>query len=223
MQNIGADLFSKITRARQLTESYCGAATVQMLLSHYGVEVQQNQVVEAAGVQSTVEEHGMSMHELAKAVKILAPELRFWVKRYGTISDLKKILREYNYPVGFDWQGIFEVEDEYNKEGYQGVTEETMSRAGYSIESNDGEHGHFCVAVDIDTNANYIQIADPYGHYADKPRFIRLQEFLSRWWDQDVRVDPQTGKKTVVDEYRSFFLLLPKSATFPDEMGMLEL
>lgn len=216
-------MFSKINKTRQQTESHCGPATLQMILSHLGVEVSQDDVVDAAGVRSTIEEHGMSMAELAKATKVLAPDMKFWVKRYGSVSDLKKILREYNYPVGIDWQGIFEIEGEYDETGYIGVTPEAMATAGYSIESNDGEHGHYCVAVDIDTNANFIQIADPYGHYADEARFIRLQEFVSRWWDRDVRLDEKTRKKILIDEYRSFFLVLPKGATFPDEMGMLEL
>jgi len=212
-----------INRARQLTESYCGAATIQMLLSHYGIEVHQEEVVDAAGVRATVEIHGMSIAEMAKAVKTLTPQMKFWVKRNGTVSDLKKVLREYNYPVGIDWQGIFEVADEYDGTSYVGVNEQSLAEAGYSNESNDGEHGHYCVAVDVDTNENYIQLADPYGHYADRDRFIRLQEFINRWWDRDVRVDPKTGKKTTIEEYRPFFVILPESIVFPEEMGMTEM
>jgi hypothetical protein len=215
--------FSSLSRARQLTETFCGPATIQMLLSHYGIEVHQQQVVEAAGVQATVEIHGIPVEELGRAVRKLAPEMKFWVKRFGTITELKKIVREYNYPVGVDWQGIFEIADEYDKStGYVGVTDEALAEAGYSYDSNDGEHGHYSVVVDVDTNENYIQIADPYGHYAEKDRFIRLQEFSNRWWDEDIRVDSWTGKKKVTDECRTFFVIVPANVTFPEEMGMSE-
>ncbi len=215
--------FSSISRVRQLTESHCGPATIQMLLSHYGIEFHQDAIVAAAGAQATVEKHGMSLADMAKAIKTLVPEMSFWVKRFGSISELKKIVREYNYPVGVDWQGIFEIADEYDKSGYLGVSEEALADAGYSYESNDGEHGHYCVVVDVDTNENYVRLADPYGHYAEKDRFIRLQEFSNRWWDQDTRVDHWTGKKEVIDECRTFFLILPKNVSFPVELGMTEL
>lgn len=220
----GGMSFSSLCRTRQLTESYCGPATIQMLLSHYGIEIHQQQVVDAVGLQATVELHGVPVDDLGRAVKTLAPGMRFWVKRFGAITELQKIVREYNYPVGVDWQGIFEVEGEYDKKtGYVGVTEETLADAGYSYESNDGTHGHYCVVVDVDTNENYVRIADPYGHYAENDRFIRLQEFSNRWWDQDVRFDPWTGKKTVTDECRTFFVIVPESVTFPAEMGMTEI
>jgi len=213
----------KLSRSRQQTETYCGPATMQMLLSHYGITIQQQQVVDAAGVQATVELHGVPVNDLAKVVKIVAPEMKFWVKRFGTITELKKIVREYNYPVGVDWQGIFEIADEYDKTGYLGVTEEALAEAGYSYESNDGTHGHYCVVVDVDTNENYIQLADPYGHYAEKDRFIRIQEFSNRWWDQDIRIDAMTGKEVVTDECRTFFVIVPANITFPEEMGMTEI
>lgn len=212
----------KLSRSRQLMETYCGPATIQMLLSHYGIEVHQQQVVDVAGVQATVELHGVPVDDLGKAVKLIVPEMKFWVKRFGTITELKKIVREYNYPVGVDWQGIFEIADEYDETGYRGVTEETLADAGYSYESNDGTHGHYCVVVDVDTNENYIRLADPYGHYAEKDRFIRISEFSNRWWDQDVRVDPLSGKKIVTDECRTFFVIVPEGVTFPEEMGMTE-
>lgn len=219
----GSNQFSGLGRVRQLTESFCGPATVSMLLGHMGLDISQQKIVQAGGVEQTVEEHGMSIMEIGKAVNQVAPNLRFWVKRFGSISELKKIVREYNYPVGVNWQGIFEVENEYDETGFLGVTKESLARAGYSYDSNDGNHGHYSVVVDVDTNENYIRIADPYGHYADKDRFIRLQEFSNRWWDQDIRKDTRTGKKTVFDECRTFFVIVPEGVAFPEEMGMKEI
>jgi hypothetical protein len=223
MQDRETTAFSSLSRVRQLTETYCGPATIQMLLSHYGIAIDQQQVVDIAGVQSTVGKHGIPVNDMGRTVKTLASGMKFWVKRFGTITELQKIVREYNYPVGVDWQGIFEIADEYDLTGYVGVSEQALAEAGYSYDSNDGTHGHYCVIVDVDTNENYVRIADPYGHYAEKDRFIRLSEFSNRWWDQDIRIDPVTGKKKVTDECRTFFVIVPENITFPEEMGMTEL
>ena len=98
--------FRGLGRTRQVNGSYCGPAVLQTLLSHFGVMVSQEQLVDAANCRSTVMERGMPMESLAEAIHRAVPGMSFWMKRGATIADLEKITGEYRFPVAVDWQGI---------------------------------------------------------------------------------------------------------------------
>jgi len=204
--------FKGLKRYKQLTGYNCGPATLQILLSHFGVETHQEQMIDAAGVRSSIEKQGMSVRQLAKVIGTLYPYMSFWTKRDSTVSDLVAMVREYNYPVGVNWQGIFEYE---HVQEYPGESEDEHE-TGLS-----GQEGHYSVLVDLDTMSNYVQLVDPYGHYAGRDRFIKIQEFLTRWWDDNYETDPLTGGHKYVYESRLMFTILPKSITFPEELGMV--
>jgi hypothetical protein len=207
--------FRNIKRVRQLTGSYCGAASLQILLSHFGLEVHQEQIIDAAMCRDTVASRGMSVEQIARAAKVIVPGMNFWVKRESNLSDLVKMLREFNYPVAVDWQGVFEFGDEYDDGGSGQINPQVPQESDGTI----GDQGHYSVVVDVDTANNYIRISDPYGSYAGKDRLFMIQEFLSRWWDDRMDID-SSGKKNYVYENRLTFLVLPKSLSFPEDMGM---
>lgn len=198
-------MLDNLRRVRQNKSYYCGPAVVEMLLSHFGKEVSQEMIVEMAKVEDKIMRLGMTVEDMAVALKILAPEMAFWYMTDAKIGDLREIVREYNYPVGINWQGIFE-EDDYG-----------------DVEDAEEDEGHYSVAVDVDTGDNYIQIADPYGNYAGLDRRFSILEFERRWWDEEWLIDPVTGKKKYIYRNRPMFVIVPETIGFPMGMGMRRL
>src|SRR5512133_2564863 len=96
------------SRFTQISESHCGPAVIQMLLSNLGIEVSQEAVAEAGGATELIELNGMRVDQLARAVRVLAPDARFWYKDHSSLDDLIRLVSEYRYPVGVEWQGLFE-------------------------------------------------------------------------------------------------------------------
>ncbi len=206
----------KLGRVRQLNGSYCGPSVLQILLSHFGIQADQESIVEAGASRKHVIENGMSVELLAKAVNTLYPEMSLWVKRDGTLDDLERMVRQYNYPVGIDWQGIFESSD------YEtGITnvEETVAIEDSACR---GDDGHYCVVVDVDRGSNKIRMMDPYGHYAEHDRYFEMDEFLNRWWDDRTDNLPD-GSKKYIFERRLMFVVVPKSVRIPEVLGMVEI
>ncbi len=192
--------FPNLKRVCQKTPSHCGPAVLEMLLSHCGIAVDQEEFVKAAGVAKKIKERGMTVDELALAVKKLVSGFQFWFKRYATISELAKITRSYHYPVGVEWQGIFEFK--------------------HDDEDDDEDPGHYSVVTYINTKDNLIMLADPYRDYAFKDRQFTILEFERRWWDINEIIDPRTKKHRQVDDYHLMFVVTPQSAAFPRVLGM---
>src|SRR5258706_7186138 len=142
--------------------------------------------------------------------------MRLCVKREACLADLVRMGREYNYPVAVNWQGMFEMANEYNLDSEIGKQDQIEEPDGTI-----GDQGHYSVVIDVDTANNYIRIIDPYGHYAEKDRFFMIQEFLGRWWDDRMDYEPD-GSKKYVYENRLMFVVLPKELRFPEELGMVE-
>src|SRR5215208_4104092 len=90
-------------RFRQISESHCGPAVIQMLLSNEGLEVTQEDVAEAGGASSLIELNGMRVDQLALAVSRLAPQVMFYYKHHASLRDLIQAVNQYRYPVGVEW------------------------------------------------------------------------------------------------------------------------
>ncbi len=196
-------------RVKQETSYNCGPAVLEMLLSHFGIEASQSQIIEAAGIRNEIEKEGMVVAEMARAIKLIAPQMSFWFKTNSKMNEMREIVRNFDYPVGINWQGIFPDEGEvkdYNDVGFQ-----------------DEDEGHFSVVVDVDTRENYIRIADPYGRFAGNDRVFSIVEFEKRWWDEDFEIDPRTKKKRYVYYPRMMFIVVPEGKIFPLGLGMKRL
>lgn len=203
-----------LERVRQENGSYCGPAVVKILLSHYGIEVTQEEIVNAGSTREHAIVNGMSLEKLADAVKKTHPEMSLWVKRNASLYDLEKMVRVFNYPVVVNWQGIFELDDEY-EEGLSNVASE------FDDPMLKGDQGHYCVVIDVDRSNNHIRMMDPYGHYSERDRFIEVQEFMNRWWDDRMDKNPD-GSKKYVYENRLMFVIVPKGVRVPESLGMEE-
>lgn len=195
--------FSSLPRIKQLSSYSCGPATLEMLLSFAGVYVNQTKIIHAVTATNKLKNQGMTIEELAIATTLVAPGLNFWFKRYSTMEELFSLVNEFHRPVGVEWQGVFE-DDEEEEEG------------------EDEDPGHYSVVTGLNKKENRVTLADPYKTYAGKDRHFTLLEFERRWWDINEVLDPRTQKTRQVDDYHALFIVLPKKEIFPEKMGMVK-
>ena len=74
----------------------------------------------------------------------------------------------------------------------------------------------------VDTQNAQLVIVDPYKDFRDQDRIFTFEFFLSRWWDTNEAPDPLTGEGRLVEDRQMMFLVAPKDATFPLDLGMRE-
>ena len=189
--------FDRLRWIEQISESHCGPAVIQMLLENIGVHVTQEEITEAAGATHTIATHGTRVDQLAKAVQELSPNARLWYKEKATPEDLEYILENYKFPVGVEWQGLFGDVDE-----------------------DDDDYGHYSIVAHIDKVKDELIVIDPYKDFVDQNRILNMSLFLKRWWDYNEVQDPQTGKKVFKKDEQLFFVVTPRSVSFPTELGM---
>jgi hypothetical protein len=168
-----------------------------MLLENIGVTATQEEITEAAGATHTIETHGTRVDQLAKAVHELAPIAKLWYKEKATPEDLEYVLNDCKFPVGVEWQGLFEDMDE-----------------------DDDDYGHYSIIAHIDKAKDEIIVVDPYKDFVDQSRIVKMSLFLSRWWDYNEVKDLETGEKTFKKDEQLFFVVTPLSVVFPAELGM---
>jgi hypothetical protein len=189
--------FSRLRRIEQITENHCGPAVLQMLLENIGINAAQEEITEVAGASQTIESHGTRVDQLAKAVQQLAPIAKLWYKEKATVADLEYVLDVCKYPVGVEWQGLFE-----------------------DMDDDDDDYGHYSIIANIDQAKDELIVVDPYKDFVDQSRIIKMSTFLNRWWDFNEVKDPETGEKTFKKDEQLFFVVAPLSVTFPAELGM---
>ena len=187
-------------RFTQIDESHCGPAVIQMLLDNLGIEVTQKEVADAGGASDLIEQQGMRIDQLELAVKKLAPQTCFWYKDHSNIAELVKIVDDHNYPVGIEWQGLFEdvLEDE----------------------TEDGDSGHYSVVTMVDPSRHKLVIVDPYKDFRPQDRIFTLEFFKSSWRDKNNYPDPQTGNDRLDEDRQMMFVITPEEVTFPLLLGM---
>lgn len=189
--------FSRLRRIEQITENHCGPAVTQMLLENIGITAAQEEITEAAGATLTIATHGTRVDQLAKAVQKLAPIAKLWFKEKASVEDLEYVLDVCKFPVGVEWQGLFE-----------------------DMDDEDDDYGHYSIIAHIDKAKDEVIIVDPYKDFVDQSRIVRMSTFLDRWWDFNEVKDPDTGEKAFKKDEQLFFVVAPLSVTFPTELGM---
>lgn len=196
--------FPNLKRVKQETSFYCGPASLQMLLSFHNFPVSQRQIVAAAGISQRIKDHGATLDDLARACAKITPDFQFWYKKYASLSDLSRLTNEHKCPVGIEWQGVFDYEDDEEQS-----------------ETDDDDPGHYSVVTQLDTYTNLVMIADPDKHYAGKDRRFTILEFERRWWDINEIENPVTHKVYEVDDFHAMFIVIPKGLSFPENLGMI--
>lgn len=56
--------------------------------------------------------------------------------------------------------------------------------------------------------------------FVDQSRILSISVFLTRCWDLNEVKDLQTGEKIFRKDEQLFFVVAPRSVTFPNELGM---
>ena len=186
--------FPRMRRVKQITSYHCGPAVVKMLLSCQGVTVNQKDIVAAAGIGRHLKIYGMTVAEMSQAVSRLFPKLQLWYKDNSNLKELQTVIRDYQVPVGVEWQGVFE-------------------------EYEDEDNGHYAVVVYLNMADNVILLADPFKKYAGKDRRFSIIDFEHRWWDINEISDPRTGKHKLVKDYHMMFMILPQELAWPESLG----
>lgn len=186
-----------IKRVCQISESHCGPAVLEMLLSYLGKRRTQKTITKYCRVKSSIHGKGARVDQLSRAVKRMYPNLTLWYKKNSRITDVKKLINIFRYPVGVEWQGLFEFEEE----------------------SGDDDLGHFVVVIGFDKKEKRIVFADPYKHYCKRNRILNVNNFVRRWWDIN-EVKSKNGNKRKVKDKKLLFIVLPSEEQFPKELGM---
>jgi len=168
-----------------------------MLLENIDVHVTQEAITEAAGATLTIETHGTRVDQLAKAVHELAPHAKLWHKENASFEDLEYVLNEKRFPVGVEWQGLFEDED-----------------------NDDEDNGHYSIIASIDNVKDELIIVDPYKDFVEQNRIIRISLFEKRWWDYNEVKDLDTGEKIFRKDEQLFFVVAPLDVSFPEKLSM---
>lgn len=194
---------NKFRPTTQISDDHCGPAVIQMLLDNLGVEVSQENITKAAGVEKTIKGRGTRIDQLALAVNVLAPSTRLWYKEKASLEDLIKVLEEYEHPVGVEWQGIFEDISEEDDE-----------------EEEDDDAGHYSIISHIDTANKQLIIIDPYKDFVNQSRIIPIDTFLRRWWDYNEVLQVNTREPKFVVDTQLFFIVTRAEETFPESLGM---
>jgi len=190
--------FPSMKRVRQRTDSHCGPAVLEMLLSELGIFITQEKFVDAMNVEHKLKHHGMTVTELGDSVKRMVPTVNFWYRRGATTKTLNHLVNKYKVPVGVEWQGIFG-------------------------KASDGDDGHYAVITRIHPETNIVWRADPFGKFAGKDTRMSLKRFVKRWWDFNEVVNPKTGRISHIRDHCMVFIVIPKRKTFPRELGLHKL
>lgn len=189
--------FSRLRWIQQITENHCGPAVIQMLLENIDISVSQEAITEAADAIHTIAIHGTRVDQLAKAVHLLAPAAKLWHKEKASFEDIEYVLNEKKFPVGVEWQGLFEDQD-----------------------NDDEDNGHYSIVAHIDKARDELIIVDPYKDFVDQNRIIKITTFENRWWDFNEVKDLETGAITSKKDEQLFFVVTTLDVSFPEDLGM---
>lgn len=198
-----------VARFTQISESHCGPAVIQMLLSNLGIEISQEAIAEAGGATELIEMNGMRIDQLARAVRKLAPQARFWYKDHSTIQELAALITEYRQPVGVEWQGVFEDPDEDD----EAESDDT--------ETGDTDYGHYSVVTHVNLEKQELIIADPYKDFIAQDRIFSLAEFEERWYDFNEVPDPSSEEPKLIEDFHMLFIVTDAGESFPQDLQMI--
>jgi hypothetical protein len=194
-------MYYPLRRVCQASESHCGPAVLESLLARLGVEVHQERLVELALAGGTLEAYGMRVDQLAVATRRLGAGVCFWYKNQSTPEDLITVVSRYHYPVGVEWQGLFEEREEDEEEGE--------------------DYGHYSIVTHIDRRRGLVTIADPYVDFCNRDRVFPYDWFVKRWWDTNEITDPLTGARRVLEDHHMMFVVARQRVRFPAGLGMV--
>jgi hypothetical protein len=195
--------FPEMPRIAQANPFYCGPTVMEMLLKYRGVHhLDQNELAQISGVGDRIFDVGMTLSEMANTINSLELPVQFWFKTDSNLKELGTIINDYQQPVGVEWQGVFDYDDdEIDEDG-------------------DDDPGHYSIVTYCSTYDNQILIADPDHHYAGSDRRFSVMQFERRWWDINSTRDPYTGAYQETEDYHALYVIVPKEEIWPTQLDM---
>lgn len=190
---------SRFDRHKQITESHCGPAVVQMLFEAVGIKVSQEKITKAANAEDTIETKGTRIDQLAIAVEKLFPEFSLLYQLESSLKDLDLLINICEIPVAVEWQGVFEDPEE---------------------EDEEGDYGHYSIVSHIDIDKKRLIIVDPYKDFIDQDRIFTFGEFNKRWWDSNEYID-DFGKAHFIVDQQLLFIIAHKNEKLPANLNLL--
>jgi hypothetical protein len=194
-------MYYPLPRVCQASEAHCGPAVLEILLARLGVDARQERLVDLALARGTLEACGTRVDQLALATRRLGAGVCFWYKNQSTPEDLITVVSRYHYPVGVEWQGLFEEREEDEEEG--------------------DDCGHYSIVTHIDRLQGLVTIADPYIDFCDQDRVFPFDWFIKRWWDTNEVPDPMTGQPRLLEDRHMMFVVARPRVRFPARLGMV--
>lgn len=180
---LGAPIIRRVRQKR----GFCGPASIEMMLSFYGINHSQDEIANRAEVIEG--EAGSRIDQLNQAVQSLRPDYTLLSKYNSTIEDIILLLYLYGIPVGVEWQGIF-IDDE----------------------GKQFEVGHYSVINWVDKTTGSIHIIDPDERSALEDGWILYDDFIQRWWDEnDVPLIDNPKETEVICNEGLIFVLVPQN------------
>jgi len=173
-----------------------------MLLDFYGIKVTQENIIQAAEAETTIEKDGIRLDQLSTALERVAPGYALLYKEDATIKDIETLIQDYRMPVVVNWQGLF----------YPSLEEENLG--------GELSHGHYSLVTDIDVANDTVTIVDPYAEFIRRDRVFPIGWFKSRWWDTSEKKDSQLNKDISYYTSRLIFVVAPVSVVFPHGMQL---
>ncbi len=208
----------------QISESHCGPAVIQMMLSQLGIDVSQEQVAEAGGAASLIAMHGMRVDQLAQAVRRLAPEVNFFVKAQSSIDELVRVVADYHYPVGVEWQGVFEDASAAHLDranlAWASLPPAERDLVPPDTETGETDYGHYSLVTEASRRRHELVIADPYKDFYSQARIFDFEVFDQRWFDYNEVLDPLSGRGELVKDDHLMFVITRRNVLFPRQLGM---
>ena len=168
-----------------------------MLASYVDTKIKQHDIIIAANVQKSYRERGMTIGELGKGLRFLCPDLTFWYKNEASVADLDTLINTHQIPVGIEWQGAF---------------------GQYA----DEDSGHYSVVTAIDLKENTIALSDPFYYFAGTDRVFPIDEFISRWWDENEVIEPDVPAGTIEKDIQPLFLITKIDHQFSEDLHLLK-
>ena len=175
-----------IRKVRQKT-GFCGPASIEMMLSYYGINISQDEIATAGGIVEG--EDGSRIDELDQAVKKICPNYVILARYNATLEDLAHLTEAIQLPVGIEWQGIF-----------------THPDGTYF------EIGHYSVVTSVDLKMGVLTILDPDERSGLVNGRIFVNDFIGQWWeDNDIPMIGCSDRTEIVRNNHLLFVVVPWS------------
>lgn len=178
---------SGVTRIFQL-DGHCGPTTVQMMLRRYKVYLSQPEIARETKAGDTIHEHGCRIDQLGLAVSALATDYVLLAKYDATISEIRHIIEDFGMPVGVEWRGQF-----YREDGTR------------------YEDGHYSVVTHVEIRRGVLKIVDPDETSVLPNGELSIEEFESRWWDENWLGSPEDPASPIARTFHLIFVVVPRS------------